>query len=104
MQNTKVFITVIVFIDFPVIFYWIFFYCLIMAAAYPTLCCYNLNGCSGCIQGCVTLATRLYLSVALGIYKYIPIFEETVFSFFLGAYNGDIPVHGVKSIFSISYK
>ena len=25
MQNTKVFITVIVFIDFPVIFYWIFF-------------------------------------------------------------------------------
>ena len=25
--------------------------------------------------------------------KYIPIFEETAFSLFLGAYNGDIPVH-----------
>ena len=74
-------------------FLFYFFYCLIMAAAYPTLCCYSLNGFDGCIPGCVTLATRLYLSVALCEYKYIPIFEETAFSLFLGAYNSDIPLH-----------
>ena len=73
------------------------FYCLIMAAAYPTLCCYSLNGFDGCIPGCVTLATHLYLSVALcGFIKYIRLFEETAF-LLLGAYNGDIPVQVVLS-------
>ena len=51
MQNIKVFIIVIVFVDFPVIFfigfYFYFFYCLIMAAAYPTRCYYSLNGFDG---------------------------------------------------------
>ena len=64
-----------------------------MAAAYPTLCCYSLDGFDGCIAGCVTLATRLFLSVALCEFiKYIRLFEETAF-LLLGAYNGDIPVH-----------
>ena len=57
MQNIKVFIIVFVFVDFPVIFLILFFYCLIMAAAYPTLCCYSLNGFDRCVPGCVTLAT-----------------------------------------------
>ena len=98
MQNIKLFIIVIVFVDFPVIFFigflFYFFYCLIMAAAYPTLCCYSLNGFDGCIAGCVTLATRLFLSVALCEFiKYIRLFEETAFLLLLVAYNGDIPVH-----------
>ena len=93
VQDIKVFIIVIVFCWLSYYFFHYFFYCLIMAATYLTPCCYSSNGCSGCIPGCVTLATRLYLSVALGIYKYIPISEETAFSLFLGAYNGDIPVH-----------
>ena len=64
-----------------------------MAAANPTLCCYSLNGFDGCIAGCVTLATRLFLSVALCEFiKYIRLFEEAAF-FLLGANNGDIPVH-----------
>ena len=50
------------------------FYCLIMAAAYPTLCCYSLNDLDGCIPGCVTLATHLYLSVALCGFEYIHIY------------------------------
>ena len=76
MQNIKtVFIIVIVFVEFPVFFFlgFYFSYCLIMAAAYPTLCCYSLNGFDGCIPGCVTLATHLYmyLSVALCGFEYI---------------------------------
>ena len=63
-----------------------------MAAANPILCCYSLNGFDGCIAGCVTLATRLFLSVApCEFIKYIRLFEETAF-LLLGAYNGDIPV------------
>ena len=87
MQNIKVFIIVIVFVDFPVIFYWIFilfnfFYCLIMAVAYLTPCCYSSNGFDGCIPGCVTLTTHLYMSVALCGLIYIRIFEETAFCIF----------------------
>ena len=53
-----------------------------MAAAYLTPC-YSLNGFIECFPGCVTLATRLYLSVALGGTEYIHIFEETVILFYL---------------------
>ena len=77
MQNNKVSIIVIVFVDFPVISlldFILFFYCLIMAAAYPTLCCYSLNGFDGCIPGCVTLVTHLHLSVALCGFEYIHIY------------------------------
>ena len=66
MQNIKVFI-IVVFVDFTVIFlYFGFLYCLLMAAAYITPCCNSSNGFNGCIPGCVTLTTHLYLFVALG--------------------------------------
>ena len=87
MQNIKIFIIIIVFVDFRVIFlldFILIFYCLIMAAAYPTLCCYSLNGFDGCIPGYVTLATHLYLSVALCGFQYIfRILEKTAFCFYL---------------------
>ena len=74
-----------------------------MAAAYPTLCCYSLNGFDGCIAGCVTFATRLFLSLALCEFiKYIRLFEETAF-LLLGAYNGDIPVQFLWLITSNFY-
>ena len=87
MQNIKVFIIVIVFVDFPDFFYWIlfyFFYCLIMAAAYPTLCCYSLNDFDGCVLGCVTLATHLFLFVALCGFEYIHVYlKRQRFPYFL---------------------
>ena len=91
MQNIKLFIIVIVFVYFPVIF----FYCLIMAAAYPILCCYSLNGFNGCIPGCVTLTTLLQLFVALcGLLNTFVYLKRQRFVL-LGAYNGDITVHNI---------
>ena len=99
MQNIKVSIIVIVFVNFPVIFF-IGYHLLFLTvwlwlpAAYPTLCCYNLSGFDGCILGCVTLATHSYLSVALYEFEYIHKYlKRQRFFLFLGAYNGDIPVH-----------